>query len=605
MTLIENGKNEDDIYHEKLPNICNALKRSAKNCCTLTTARKRFPIINWLPKYKWKFLIQDLVAGLTVGLTAIPQAIVYGTIAGLSPQYGLYSAFMGCFIYIIFGTCKDVTVGPTAIISLMVQTQVAGSADYAILLCFLSGIVVLLMGILNLGALVQFISIPVTTGFSTAAAITIASAQINNLFGLTSPSNDFIESWVNFFTHLKNTRRNDAILGLTTLILLIIMRKLKDIPCSYKTITKYISLSRNALAVVVGITLCYTLSHENWLAFRVSGEIVPGIPTFQLPPFHTQVNGTDVSFAGMIQELGASLAAIPLISVLESIAVAKAFSMGKIVDASQEMIALGIANIMGSFVSSMPITGSFTRTAINNASGVKTTLGGAFTGILVLMTLAFLTETFYYIPKATLAAIIIAAMIFMVEYERIVEIWRAKKVDMIPFLVTVIVCIFWTLEYGMVCGIVVNMLFILYKSSRPKIVIKKEKLQKDTEVAVVDVQENLTYSSAEYLKSKVIKYKTMHGEDIKMVVIRGEEIFTIDTTVALNIIALKKDLEALDCDLVCWNWQISSAGVVCRLHHDARSMFKFTKTLQEVMARGIQESTMTIQTDSDSTTIPI
>ncbi|XP_017469311.1 PREDICTED: sodium-independent sulfate anion transporter-like [Rhagoletis zephyria] len=329
----------------------------------------------------------------------------------------------------------------------------------------------------------------------------------------------------------------------------------------------------------------------------------------------------------MIQELGASLAAIPLISVLESIAVAKAFSMGKIVDASQEMIALGIANIMGSFVSSMPITGSFTRTAINNASGVKTTLGGAFTGILVLMTLAFLTETFYYIPKATLAAIIIAAMIFMVEYERIVEIWRAKsikffkkknishtyiciyfcitEVDMIPFLVTVIVCIFWTLEYGMVCGIVVNMLFILYKSSRPKIVIRKEKLQKDTEVAVVDVQENLTYSSAEYLKSKVIKYITMHGEHIKMVVIRGEEIFTIDTTVALNIIALKKDLQALDCDLVCWNWQISSAGVVCRLHHDVRSMFKFTKTLQEVMARGIQESTMTIQTDSDSIAIPI
>ncbi|XP_054731285.1 sodium-independent sulfate anion transporter [Anastrepha obliqua] len=598
-------KDEDDIYHEKLPNVCDAVKKSAKNCCTPATAKKFLPIINWLPKYEWKFLIQDFVAGLTVGLTAIPQAIAYGTIAGLNPQYGLYSAFMGCFIYIIFGTCKDVTVGPTAIMALMVQTNVAGSADYAVLLCFLSGIVILLMGILNLGVLVQFISIPVTTGFTMAAVITIASGQINNLFGIPSSSNEFIESWVNFFTHLNKIRRNDAILGVVTLIVLILMRKVKDIPCSCKMLTQYISLSRNALAVIIGIILCYTLSDDNWLAFTVSGEIVPGIPSFKLPPFHTAVNGTYVGFGEMVQELGASLASIPLISVLESIAVAKAFSMGQIVNASQEMIALGIANIMSSFVSSMPITGSFTRTAINNASGVKTTLGGAFTGIVVLMTLAFLTKTFYYIPKATLAAIIIAAMLFMVEYERIGEIWHSKKLDMVPFLVTLLVCVFWTLEYGMVCGMGVNMLFILYKSARPKIVITTEKLQKDIEIAVVDVHENLTYSSAEYLKSKVVKYVATYGQSIDMVVIRGEQIYTIDSTVALNILGLKKDLAALNCELVCWNWQISSAGVVCRLHHDARSMFKFSKTLQEIVTGEIQESTTTIQSDCNSTTIPL
>lgn len=213
-------------------------------------------------------------------------------------------------------------------------------------------------------------------------------------------------------------------------------------------VLKYISLSRNALAVIVGIVLCYCLSHDDWLPFRASGEITKGIPPFKLPPFSTNVNGTTISFGDMVTNLGASIASIPLISILESIAIAKAFckffctfyhqnfiycffliflAKGKIVDASQEMVALGLCNVLSSFVSSMPITGSFTRTSINNSSGVKTPLGGAVTGALVLLALAFLTTTFSYIPKATLAAIIISAMIFMIEYERIAEIWKGKS----------------------------------------------------------------------------------------------------------------------------------------------------------------------------------
>ncbi|XP_014092421.2 sodium-independent sulfate anion transporter isoform X1 [Bactrocera oleae] len=594
---------DEEIYHEKLPNIYEGIVKSAKNCCTTASVKKFIPIITWLPKYELNFLIPDFVAGVTVGLTAIPQAIVYGTIAGLTPQYGLYSAFMGCFVYIFFGTCKDVTIGPTAIMSIMVQAH-THNADYAILACFFTGVVTFLMGILNLGVLVQFISMPVTTGFTMAAAITIASGQINNLFGISSASNEFIDSWIYFFNHINNTQRNDALLGIITLIMLLIMRKIKDIPCSYKSLTKYISLSRNALAVVVGIILCYFLSSDDWLPFRVSGKIVPGLPPFKIPPFHTKINGTYIGLEDMVEDLGASLISIPVIAVLETIAVGKSFSMGKIIDASQEMIALGLANIFSSFFSSIPISGSFTRTAINNSSGVKTVLGGAITGILVLVTLAFLTNTFYFIPKSTLSAIIIAAMIFMVEYDKIAEIWRSKKTDMIPFLVTVLCCLFWTLEYGMVCGIVVNTLFILYKSARPTIIITEEKLLKDIVIAMVDIQENLNYSSAEYLKSKVVRYISAHSEKIGKVVIRGEEIHTIDYTVALNILSLKQDLLALNCELLCWNWQIPSAGVVCRLHPDARKMFKFSKTLQEVISMNMHQSTTTLETDCEAITIP-
>lgn len=181
-------------------------------------------MLQWLPKYKASFIISDFVAGLTVGLTAIPQSIAYGVIAGLPPQYGLYSAFMGCFVYIIFGSCKDVTVGPTAIMALMVQKHVADNPDYAVLICFLSGCIILLLGIFNLGVLVRFLSVPVVTGFTTAASITIGSGQINSLFGVPSKSNEFIDSWDNILTNLKEVKLNDSLLGVITLICLIILR---------------------------------------------------------------------------------------------------------------------------------------------------------------------------------------------------------------------------------------------------------------------------------------------------------------------------------------------------------------------------------------------
>lgn len=286
------------------------------------------------------------MAGLTVGLTAIPQAIAYGVIAGLPPQYGLYSAFMGCFVYIFFGTCKDVTVGPTAIMSLMVQKHVSDNPDYAVLACFLSGCIILCLGILNLGVLVRFISVPVVTGFTTAAAITIASGQINSLFGVSSSSNEFIDSWENIFTHIKEVKLNDSLLGIITLICLIILRvsenfeicihllisiffsikKLKDATFVPKEVAKYVSLSRNALAVIIGILLSYFLSRNGNEPFKLTGKIASGLPPFKLPPLSTtDSNGETMGFSDMVGELGSSILTIPLISILEVVAIAKAF----------------------------------------------------------------------------------------------------------------------------------------------------------------------------------------------------------------------------------------------------------------------------------------
>ncbi|EDX07563.1 sodium-independent sulfate anion transporter [Drosophila simulans] len=574
---------EDNLYREQLPNVGSLIRDGGRKLCRPSTVTNKFPILKWLPRYRLEYIMQDFIAGFTVGLTTIPQAIAYGVVAGLEPQYGLYSAFMGCFTYIVFGSCKDVTIATTAIMALMVNQYATISPDYAVLVCFLAGCIVLLLGLLNMGVLVRFISIPVITGFTMAAATTIGSAQINNIVGLTSPSNDLLPAWKNFFTHLTSIRLWDALLGVSSLVFLLLMTRVKDIKWGNRIFWKYLGLSRNALAVIFGTFLAYILSRDGNQPFRVTGNITAGVPPFRLPPFSTTVDGEYVSFGEMISTVGASLGSIPLISILEIVAISKAFSKGKIVDASQEMVALGMCNIMGSFVLSMPVTGSFTRTAVNNASGVKTPLGGAVTGALVLMALAFLTQTFYFIPKCTLAAIIIAAMISLVELHKIKDMWKSKKKDLFPFVVTVITCMFWSLEYGILCGIAANMVYILYSSARPHVDIKLEKIN-GHEVSVVDVKQKLDYASAEYLKEKVVRFLNNQNGETQLVVIKGEEINSIDYTVAMNIVSMKGDLEALNCAMICWNWNIASAGVVCRLNNDLRPIFKFDLSLEEVVA---------------------
>ncbi|XP_065370270.1 sodium-independent sulfate anion transporter [Calliphora vicina] len=571
---------DGNLYKEKLPNVGSALKVAAKDCCTIS---KKFPIISWLPKYERSFLFSDFIAGFTVGLTMIPQGIAYGVVAGLEPQYGLYSAFMGSFMYIIFGSCKDVTIATTAIMALMVHPYAVLSPEYAAMIAFFAGCIVLILGLLNLGVLVRFISIPVIIGFTTAAAITIGSAQINNIFGIKAPSNDLIPAWKHFFTHLNSIGWNDASLGIVSLIFLLAMKKAKDIPFGNRTFWKYVSLSRNSMAVIIGTFLAYILSRDGSQPFRVTGNVTAGLPPFRVPLHGTTINGTEVSLKEMLNTVGGSFASIPLVAILEVVAIAKAFSKGRIVNASQEMIALGMCNIMGSFVSSMPVTGSFTRTAVNNASGVKTTLGGLVTGALVLMALAFLTQTFYYIPKATLSAIIIAAMISLVEVEKIRDTWKSKKKDFFPFLVTLFICLFWSLEYGILCGIAANISYILYSSARPQIWLYTQKLM-DYEFGMVDVKQKLDFASAEYLKEKVVEFVNFYQKDgIHLIVINGLEINSIDYTVAANIVSLREDLKVLNCDMICWNWNISSAGVVCRLNNKMRDMFKFQKSLEETI----------------------
>nr|XP_023026251.1 sodium-independent sulfate anion transporter-like [Leptinotarsa decemlineata] len=290
----------------------------------------------------------------------------------------------------MFGSIKDITIGPTALMALMTYQQVIDrNVDYAILLCFLSGIVQIVMAVLHLGVLIDFISIPVTVGFTSATSVIIGTSQLKSLLGLKIKASTFLETITEVSHKIHETRMADLGLGVSCIVVLMSLRKLKDVRLHKKntkltknqSILKYTlwltSTSRNAIVVIFCSFLAYLYESRGiGSPFLVTGQVKPGLPEFKPPPFQTSLNNHTVSFGGMISDLGSSIVLVPVIAVLGNVAIAKAFASGSTIDATQELLTLSLCNIFGSFFSSMPITGSFSRSAVNHASGVQTPFGG-------------------------------------------------------------------------------------------------------------------------------------------------------------------------------------------------------------------------------------
>ncbi|XP_044731864.1 sodium-independent sulfate anion transporter [Chrysoperla carnea] len=517
--------------------------------------KKRIPITTWLQTYNSDHFISDIIAGVTVGLTVMPQALAYATLAGLEPQFGLYSAFMGCFIYAIFGSCRDITIGPTALMALMTYQQILHkNADFAILLCFLSGVVQLIMCLLRLGVLVDFISIPVTVGFTSATSVIIAMSQLKGLLGLKFTSSGFLDTILKVYYHLPETRPWDCLLGFSCIVILLVLRRIKSIkivskgrkPNSHEKIIEksiwLLSTSRNALVVVGCSFMAYYLEQNNYNdVFILTGKVRSGLPTFAPPPFETRVGNQTYNFIQMCNELGASIVLVPVIAVLGNVAIAKAFASGDSVDATQELLTLSICSIFGSFVSSMPVTGSFSRSAVNHASGVKTPLGGVYTGVLVILALTFLTPYFYYIPKASLAAVIISAVIFMIEYEIVKPMWKSSRKDLVPTFVTFVLCLAMGVEYGILVGVAINILILLYPSARPSIHVEKKMTNHGAEYLLITPGNSLYFPAVDFIRASVGKAGVKLGSSQLPVIVDCRFVLGADFTAAKGIAALIDD----------------------------------------------------------------
>ncbi|XP_063362378.1 sodium-independent sulfate anion transporter-like isoform X1 [Cydia amplana] len=570
--------------------------RRARALCSAKTLRRRLPILEWLPQYSLRKGISDLIAGITVGLTVIPQAIAYAGVAGLPPQYGLYSSFMACFVYTVFGSVKDSAIGPTAIAAILTRENLHGlGPEFAVLLAFLSGCVELIMGILQLGFLIDFISGPVSVGFTSAAAIIIATTQVKDILGLNFPGGKFLQVWTGMYEHIGETRLWDTVLGVTCIVVLLLLRKVKDIKvrgsektggCAHAAAQAlwFLSTTRNILVVLVCAALAYYFDTQKQTPFVLTGEVKPGLPALAPPPFSATVGNHTYTFMEMASTLGSAIFVVPLLSILENIALAKVFSEGKSVDATQEMLALGVCNIASSLVESMPVSGALSRGAVNHASGVATTAGGLYTGALVLLSLQYFTPYFFYIPKASLAAVIIAAVVFMMELHVFKPIWRTKKLDIIPAVVTFAACLLTRLELGIVIGIAVNLMFLLYASARPSVKVTRAVSSDGIEHLVAVVDRSLAFPSAEFVRRALCK--AADSARSVPLVLDATHVQAADFTAAKGIKTLIEEFEARGQAIIFYNVKPSIEsvfqGVRPRSFHHASCRAELDRLLRRV-----------------------
>ncbi|ODN05268.1 Sodium-independent sulfate anion transporter, partial [Orchesella cincta] len=538
--------------------------------------KKRLPILKWLPAYRprtdW---LPDTISGISVGLTAVPQSIAYADVAGLTPEYGLYSSFVSCFVYIFLGSCRQMTIGPTALMELLVfETCGEAFPQCVILVGFYSGCFQLLMGLLKLGAVVSLISDPVTIGFVGGASLTICSSQIRSFLGLTGAKGDgFLDSIIKAFENIKSAKLGDSLLGLGCVIFLLVCKNLKDyvpkeVPPLVGKLLWFLSLSRNALVVIIATGIAASLSDP---PFALTGKVKSGFPPvgppqFTLPGGNNSTSGGTLTFWETWQELGTAPLTIAVISILQNVAIAKAFGSGQSIDATQEMIALGASHIIASFFSSLPTAGSFTRSAVNEASGVRSPFGGIATAALVLFALSFLTEWFQYIPKASLAAVILCAVLPMIEYESLWPMWKVSKLDVLTAIITFLGSLWLGMEYGLVIGVGVSLALYLVRPVRPRMewrIVKGRSSSVDRLLSqqapvlassqkqyhLIKPEQGFCFPSVDAIRTKINKVALSHPE-VEVIVLDCQNMIGLDYTSASALACLVKALKQTGKSLV-------------------------------------------------------
>uniref|UniRef100_A0A336LZJ1 CSON006191 protein n=1 Tax=Culicoides sonorensis TaxID=179676 RepID=A0A336LZJ1_CULSO len=530
--------------------------------CTTQIVRRIY-ILNWITSYNSNFFISDLIAGITLGLTIIPQAIAYAALAGLSSEYGLYAAFIGAFIYVVFGSVKQVSIGPTSLMALLVLPLTAGKPiEYVFVLAFIAGCIELLLGICKMGFIVDLIPIPVTNAFTSATSLVIIASQLKSVTGLKYLGTSFSTYIYGFFSHITDVKLGDSILGLCCCTTLLLLRKLQDIPISeqnpYRAVIKktlwYITISRNALVVAITSVIAFIWSNggATQVPFKLSGKVKSGIPAFGLPDFSVdQGNGTVITFTDILSDFGIGIIFVPLVAILANVSIAKAFSTGKIVDASQEMIALGLCNIFGSFFQSMPTCGAFTRSAVSEASGIRTPLAGIYSGTMTLLALSFLTPYFYFIPRATLGSVLICAVYFMIDQNLPPKLWKENRKDFYSWLSCFVICMLFGVEIGLLFGIFSNICVLTFQWMRPRI---KATLDTYEGVQFVKITPTLglLYPGVDYLRGFINKIAIEYCY-VNYIMIDSSKIVSLDYTAIKGFENIVIDAKSRDQEVIFYN----------------------------------------------------
>lgn len=512
-----------------------------------------FPILEWLPAYRKSMLSGDLAAGLTVGVILIPQGMAYALIAGLPPVYGLYAAIVPQLIYALMGTSRQLAVGPVAMDSLLVASGISvmaaeGSDAYiafAISLAFFVGILQVFLGAARLGFITNLLSQPVISGFTSGAAIIIAINQIKYLTGLEiERSNQLHKILGALLADLNQINGTTLALGAGGAATILLLKRLsKRIPASL-------------VVVIPGTVLAYSfqLADEG---VAIVGEIPEGLPFFQTP--------------NLSQDL--FLRMLPLSGTLAVIAFIEAFSIAKGIEAqkkdhevrpNQELLALGTANIVGSFFMAYPSTGSFSRSAINHSCGGNTPLALIISATVAGLILIFLTPVFYTLPLAILAAIILMSVINLIDFKYPLRLWFSNRAEFVLLLATFLVTLTVSLVTGIITGVVLSILAFLYKAAYPHVAIlgrvkgskafRNQSRFKELEVwdtlLIIRVDAPYAFINIQTIKGRILKEAYARKSRISHVILDASSVSHIDASAVQGINELIFALGEIGVELV-------------------------------------------------------
>ena len=521
------------------------------------TLARYMPILDWGQRYDRDTLTSDLVAAVIVTIMLIPQSLAYALLAGLPAEMGLYASILPLVAYAIFGTSRALAVGPVAVVSLMTAaaignlgiSSVADQVLAAITLAFLSGVMLFGMGFFKLGFIANFLSHPVIAGFITASGILIAASQLKHILGIPATGHNLYELAHSIGAHVADTNIITLVIGGAATAFLFWVRKgLKPLLLSAGLKPRIADVIAKAgpIAVVAVTSLATWLFDLADRGVAIVGAVPTGLPPLTLPSFELD----------LWMALAGSAALISIIGFVESVSVAQTLAAKKRqrILPDQELIGLGGANIASAFSGGYPVTGGFARSVVNFDAGAETPAAGAYTAIGIAFATLALTPLLFHLPKATLAATIIVAVLSLVDVSILKRTWTYSKADFAAVAATILLTLGFGIEIGVSAGVAVSILLYLFKTSRPHIAevglvpgtehfrnINRHKVLTDPAVLTIRIDESLYFANARYLED-VIYDRVADDPDLHHVVLMCSAVNEIDSSALDSLEAINERL---------------------------------------------------------------
>lgn len=526
--------------------------------------RKYFPILEWGASYTRQTLEHDLIAAIIVTIMLIPQSLAYALLAGLPPEVGLYASILPLIAYALFGTSRSLAVGPVAVVSLMTAAAVGklalpGSAEYlaaAVILALLSGLILLAMGVLRLGFLANFLSHPVISGFIFASGLIIAASQLKHILGIDAHGHTLPEIVGSLITHLPETNVATMLIGISATAFLFWSRKgLKSFLAARGIVGRRadIAVRVSPVVAVVLTTLATWGFGLGAKGVQIVGVVPQGFPPLSVPQFD----------ADIWWSLFGSAALISVIGFVESVSVAQTLAAKRRqrIMPNQELIGLGASNIASAVSGGYPVTGGFARSVVNFDAGARTPAAGAFTAVGIAVATVALTPLLFFLPKATLAATIIVAVMSLVDVSVLRKAWNYSVADFLSVAVTVAITLLFGVEFGVSAGVVTSILLLLYKTSRPHIAevgcvpgtehfrnINRHEVTTDPHLLTIRVDESLYFANARFLEDYIYN-RILQDQELRHVVLMCSAVNEIDMSALHSLEAINARLSDIDVKL--------------------------------------------------------